>query len=589
MKISRVLMSGVAAALLAGGFAFTTAAPAVATENQCAGLSTGKINTGEPNPATVPYTAPAGKLVSQYCVKSGSVNQGDGPIYVPVNPPAASIVIDYPNIDSVSHYSVLLVDIPGPEWKPPSYPPFDPKPCTEYRLEKSTSTWNGQTGTWSAWTDLPDVGPLAWGDIPSPRTGHYGGTHEADGDQHYAYVVVDSRPLTTGECAPHATATASYTPPTCAAPGTVTLSSGVGYTWTDSGSDLAKIYTAVPTGDYVLDGQTVFGPWRIAQLTTEDTRSCLPEKPSYPPLVEITDGVCTTPGQTTITVTTTTTTYVAVWNGSAWVKTVATGPTETTEQRKLDEKDDIDGCTPTRADKVVTTSGTPACGDTTVSTLTTTTPYVFTYDFETGTWDEGVLSEVSTVEPGTRPLTTDELAALERSCTDAPDPAIEIRVECGSYAIELSNDVSPPQGHSAPAVTFLVTIDGVTTEHTVQPQGDNEASTAVLLTDSFEEDSGDVQISVQIKGSDAEPETATVETDCTTAPAVAALPPILPTQTPVPPPPTTTTTVPPTTTVAPPTGQLPVTGGAPWTTLWIALASIGAGLLVVRTSRRSAR
>ena len=53
-----------------------------------------------------------------------------------------------------------------PTWTPPEYPPFTPKECVEYRLEKSTSTWDGETGTWSAWTDWPDAGPKDWGVVP---------------------------------------------------------------------------------------------------------------------------------------------------------------------------------------------------------------------------------------------------------------------------------------------------------------------------------------------------------------------------------------------------------------------------------------
>jgi hypothetical protein len=58
------------------------------------------------DPATVTYTAPSGFLVDAYCVKAGTE-----PIIVSVNPPAATVIIDHPNKDSVSHYQVHLVAI----------------------------------------------------------------------------------------------------------------------------------------------------------------------------------------------------------------------------------------------------------------------------------------------------------------------------------------------------------------------------------------------------------------------------------------------------------------------------------------------
>ena len=59
------------------------------------------------DPATVEYTAPDGKLVAGYCVKAGT-----DPIIIVVDPPAATVTIDYPDKDSVSHYSVWFVNEP---------------------------------------------------------------------------------------------------------------------------------------------------------------------------------------------------------------------------------------------------------------------------------------------------------------------------------------------------------------------------------------------------------------------------------------------------------------------------------------------
>src|SRR5688572_13707159 len=54
------------------------------------------------DPATVEYTAPAGYVVYQYCVKAGS----DGYIIVTVDPPTQTVTIDHPTKDSVSNWSV---------------------------------------------------------------------------------------------------------------------------------------------------------------------------------------------------------------------------------------------------------------------------------------------------------------------------------------------------------------------------------------------------------------------------------------------------------------------------------------------------
>ena len=191
-----------------------------------------------------------------------------------------------------------------PAWTPPTYPPFTPEACTDYRLEKSTSTWDGETGTWSEWTDWPDAGPLAWGVVPDPRTGHHGGTHEADGDRHFAYVVTHQRPITDGECGPpeliEVTPSVEYTPPDCFAEGTVVLSEGEGYTWTENEDGT---YTAVADEGYVIVGDDTFGPYETDQLTGRQCRT-RPPRPPLPPLPieaipvdpSVTDPTCDAPG-----------------------------------------------------------------------------------------------------------------------------------------------------------------------------------------------------------------------------------------------------------------------------------------------------
>lgn len=82
--------------------------PAHATQPEfiCEPLDSGKIDTiGDP--ATVTVTAPDGFLIDGYCVKAGTTK-----VFVVVDPPAATVIVDHPDKDSVSHYSLSYVAIP---------------------------------------------------------------------------------------------------------------------------------------------------------------------------------------------------------------------------------------------------------------------------------------------------------------------------------------------------------------------------------------------------------------------------------------------------------------------------------------------
>ena len=111
--MKRKILGGLAAAaMLAGGFALISSAPAAASE-VCGPLDSGKIDTSG-DPATVTVTAPEGKLIDGYCVKAGSSKQGDGPVYVDVDPPVKTITFGHPSGKDVSHYSVSYTDAPPP-------------------------------------------------------------------------------------------------------------------------------------------------------------------------------------------------------------------------------------------------------------------------------------------------------------------------------------------------------------------------------------------------------------------------------------------------------------------------------------------
>lgn len=103
------LISGAAiiALALGGVIVATSAASATPPDHVCTepGYET-KVNTVG-DPATVDVTAPEGFLIDSYCVKAGTTKH-----IIAVDPPSATVTIDHPDKDSVSHYQVRLVPIP---------------------------------------------------------------------------------------------------------------------------------------------------------------------------------------------------------------------------------------------------------------------------------------------------------------------------------------------------------------------------------------------------------------------------------------------------------------------------------------------
>ena len=90
-------------------------APAYATPNEgvCAGLDSGKIDTTG-DPQTVTVTAPAGKVIVEYCVKAGSIKQGNGPEYVVVDPGVGTITFGHSTGKAVSHYAMRYANATTP-------------------------------------------------------------------------------------------------------------------------------------------------------------------------------------------------------------------------------------------------------------------------------------------------------------------------------------------------------------------------------------------------------------------------------------------------------------------------------------------
>ena len=112
--------------------------------NVCPPGDSGKIDVpGDQTSVTV--TAPAGYLISGYCVKAGSVQGGTGgPVFVVVDPPTKSVTITYPGGKAVSHYSVTYVPVTPPTTPPPS---TTTKPPTSTTTTQTTTTTTHTTGT----------------------------------------------------------------------------------------------------------------------------------------------------------------------------------------------------------------------------------------------------------------------------------------------------------------------------------------------------------------------------------------------------------------------------------------------------------
>ena len=145
-------LGGIVAAL-----AFTT--PAAASE-VCGPLDSGKIDTSG-DPATVTVTAPEGFLVSGYCVKAGSSKQGDGPVYVTVDPPVSSITFGHPSGKAVSHYSATWVEVEVP---PVTTEPEEPTTTTTTEPEEPTTTTTPPS------TEPPEVSTAPPPVPPTPST-----------------------------------------------------------------------------------------------------------------------------------------------------------------------------------------------------------------------------------------------------------------------------------------------------------------------------------------------------------------------------------------------------------------------------------
>lgn len=88
----------------------------------CAPLDSGKIDVRGELQAVTPPIKP-GKLITGYCVKAGSVNQGNGPAYRTLPEPVPTYAISHPSGKAVSHYSLSYINAaPAPTTPAPTTP-----------------------------------------------------------------------------------------------------------------------------------------------------------------------------------------------------------------------------------------------------------------------------------------------------------------------------------------------------------------------------------------------------------------------------------------------------------------------------------
>lgn len=162
-----------AALLLAGAAVVFSAAPAYADvipveppegapTNVCADLTVVKTDT-EGNPKSVEISAPAGNVITMYCVKAGSEQQGNGPLYFKVDPPTQTVTITYPDGKEISHYSYSYEPVPTPTPTPTPTPEPTPTPTTPPGGGGDGGAKLAETGFDAGWLPFVGIGALALG------------------------------------------------------------------------------------------------------------------------------------------------------------------------------------------------------------------------------------------------------------------------------------------------------------------------------------------------------------------------------------------------------------------------------------------
>lgn len=139
-----------------------------------------KVNLDGTQPSVV-ISAPAGYLISAYCVKAGSANQGDGPEYVTVNPPKESVTITHSTGKGISHYAVTYVKKEATTTTiPPTTTPVTTTPVTTTPVTTTPVTTTPVTTTPVTTTPTTSATTVPFTpNSPLPSTG-------GDGSQDYS-------------------------------------------------------------------------------------------------------------------------------------------------------------------------------------------------------------------------------------------------------------------------------------------------------------------------------------------------------------------------------------------------------------------
>jgi hypothetical protein len=136
-----------AALLLAAGAVVFSAAPAYAVPPAgqiCPDLDSGKIDvTGDVSEITI--TADEGFVITEVCVKAGSVQSGGGVTIITVDPPSQTFTFSAPSGKDISHYSFSVEPVSTPT---PTPTPTPTETSSVILPPDSTSGGGGFDGGW---------------------------------------------------------------------------------------------------------------------------------------------------------------------------------------------------------------------------------------------------------------------------------------------------------------------------------------------------------------------------------------------------------------------------------------------------------
>lgn len=166
MNLRALLAATAVAGTIAGGVVAGTTA---ATAGQTAQDGSCTVTTPVPgNQDQFTVTAPAGQLITAYCVKSAGAPGGAGaPVLVALQQPAASVVLVHPRGGNITHYALVTTPVPssGPTTAAPTDTPTTAAPTDTPTTAAPTDTPTTAVPT-GATTATPTTDPEDEGDEP---------------------------------------------------------------------------------------------------------------------------------------------------------------------------------------------------------------------------------------------------------------------------------------------------------------------------------------------------------------------------------------------------------------------------------------